>query len=172
MSGRTSGHQVTKSLKDGCLPCAVGKQPFIPLISLGKTWTLNWWWWWWWWDRSGGAIEALLPVAEAWSCSLQTILEGYVFQCCHLFTSFTLFASSTKIANLIYTILFPDNSISMFSFINTQFLQMCCELVTIHLLCWYQIKKVKSYFLLAAGQLACCSSAWVSAMHNILANLC
>ena len=58
-SGRTSGHQklvstfpwidnclmVTKSLKVGCLSCAVGKQPSIPLINLGRTWTLKWWWW-------------------------------------------------------------------------------------------------------------------------------
>ena len=20
----------------------------MPLINLGRTWTLNWWWWWWW----------------------------------------------------------------------------------------------------------------------------
>ena len=40
---------VTKSLKVGCLPYAVGKQPSIPLIDLRRTWTLNWWWWWWWW---------------------------------------------------------------------------------------------------------------------------
>ena len=32
---------VTKLLKVGCLPYAVGKQPSIPLIYLGKTWTLN-----------------------------------------------------------------------------------------------------------------------------------
>ena len=25
-----------------------GKQPSIPLIYLGRKWTLNWWWWWWW----------------------------------------------------------------------------------------------------------------------------
>ena len=36
-------------LKVDCLPNAVGKQPSIPLIYLGKKWTLNWWWWWWWW---------------------------------------------------------------------------------------------------------------------------
>ena len=60
MSGRTSGHQklvltypwidncfmVTKSPEVDCLPCAVGKQPSIPLINLGKTWKLNWRWWW------------------------------------------------------------------------------------------------------------------------------
>ena len=34
-------------LKVDCLPNAVGKQPSIPLINLGRTWTLNWWWWWW-----------------------------------------------------------------------------------------------------------------------------
>ena len=36
-------------LKVDCLPKAVGKQPSIPLIHLGRKWTLNWWWWWWWW---------------------------------------------------------------------------------------------------------------------------
>ena len=36
-------------LKVDCLPNAVGKQPSIPLIYLGRKWTLNWWWWWWWW---------------------------------------------------------------------------------------------------------------------------
>ena len=54
MSGRTSAHQnlvslfpgidnclKTKWLKDGCLPYAVGKQLFIPLISLGRKWTLK-----------------------------------------------------------------------------------------------------------------------------------
>ena len=35
-------------LKADCLPNAVGKQPSIPLIYLGRKWTLNWWWWWWW----------------------------------------------------------------------------------------------------------------------------
>ena len=35
-------------LKVDCLPNAVGKQPSIPLIYLGRKWTLNWWWWWWW----------------------------------------------------------------------------------------------------------------------------
>ena len=34
-------------LKVDCLPNAVGKQPSIPLIYLGRKWTLNWWWWWW-----------------------------------------------------------------------------------------------------------------------------
>ena len=33
-------------LKVNCLPYAVGKQPSIPLINLGREWTLNWWWWW------------------------------------------------------------------------------------------------------------------------------
>ena len=33
-------------LKVDCLPNAVGKQPSIPLIYLGRKWTLNWWWWW------------------------------------------------------------------------------------------------------------------------------
>ena len=46
---------VTYSLKVGCLPYAVGKQPFIPLINLRRKWLLNWWWWrwrwWWWWWR-------------------------------------------------------------------------------------------------------------------------
>ena len=37
-------------LKIGYLPYAVGKQSSIPLINLGKKWTLSWWWWWcWWW---------------------------------------------------------------------------------------------------------------------------
>ena len=35
-------------LKVDCLPNAVGKQPSIPLIYLGRKWTLKWWWWWWW----------------------------------------------------------------------------------------------------------------------------
>ena len=57
-SRRTSGHQklvptfpwmdnclmATKTLTVGCLPYAVGKQPSIPLINLGRTWTLKWWW--------------------------------------------------------------------------------------------------------------------------------
>ena len=34
-------------LKVGCPPYAVGKQPSIPLIDLGRIWTLSWWWWWW-----------------------------------------------------------------------------------------------------------------------------
>ena len=34
-------------VKVDCLPNAVGKQPSIPLIYLGRKWTLNWWWWWW-----------------------------------------------------------------------------------------------------------------------------
>ena len=33
------------SLKAGCLPYAVGKQPPIPLINLGRKWMLNWRWW-------------------------------------------------------------------------------------------------------------------------------
>ena len=32
-------------LKVDCRPIAVGKQPSIPLIYLGRKWTLNWWWW-------------------------------------------------------------------------------------------------------------------------------
>ena len=36
-------------LKVDRLPNAVGKQPSMPLIYLGRKWTLNWWWWWWWW---------------------------------------------------------------------------------------------------------------------------
>ena len=35
-------------LKVDCLPNAVGKQPSIPLIDLGRKWTLSWWWWWHW----------------------------------------------------------------------------------------------------------------------------
>ena len=31
-------------LKVDRLPNAVGKQPSIPLIYLGRKWTLNWWW--------------------------------------------------------------------------------------------------------------------------------
>ena len=34
-------------LRVDCLPNAVGKQPSIPLIYLGRKWTLKWWWWWW-----------------------------------------------------------------------------------------------------------------------------
>ena len=57
--GRASRHQIlatfpwidnclkmTKLLKVGCLPYSVGRQPSIPLINLGRTWTLNWGWWW------------------------------------------------------------------------------------------------------------------------------
>ena len=47
-------------LKVDCLPNAVGKQPSIPLIYLGRKWTLNWWWWWWWW----------LPGIEFTTCSV------------------------------------------------------------------------------------------------------
>ena len=32
---------VIKSLKAGCLPHAVGKQPSMPLIDLERTWMLN-----------------------------------------------------------------------------------------------------------------------------------
>ena len=32
-----------------CLPNAVGKQPSIPLINLGRKWTLSCCWWWWRW---------------------------------------------------------------------------------------------------------------------------
>ena len=32
------------SLKIGCLPNAVGKQPSLPLIDLGRKWILSWWW--------------------------------------------------------------------------------------------------------------------------------
>ena len=31
-----------------CLFNAVGKLASIPLIYLGRKWTLNWWWRWWW----------------------------------------------------------------------------------------------------------------------------
>ena len=36
-------------LLNDCLLNAVGKQPSIPLIDLGRKWSLRWWWWWWWW---------------------------------------------------------------------------------------------------------------------------
>ena len=39
----------SQNVAKSCLPNAVGKQPSIPLIYLGRKWTLNWWWWWWWW---------------------------------------------------------------------------------------------------------------------------
>ena len=35
-------HIIIMLLKVDCLP--VGKQPSIPLINLGRKWTLNWWW--------------------------------------------------------------------------------------------------------------------------------
>ena len=56
MSGRTSRHQNLVSIFPGidnclakcqradCLPYAVGKQPSIPLINLGRKWMLKWWW--------------------------------------------------------------------------------------------------------------------------------
>ena len=52
-SGRTSGHQNLVIifpwldlwwLKVGCVPYAVGKQPSMPLINLGRKWLLKWWW--------------------------------------------------------------------------------------------------------------------------------
>ena len=33
------------SLKVSCLPYAVGKQLYTPLINFGRKWTLIWWWW-------------------------------------------------------------------------------------------------------------------------------
>ena len=51
--------KVTKLLKVGCLPDAVGKQPSIPLINLGRTWTLNWWWWWWYNDIRGSPASVV-----------------------------------------------------------------------------------------------------------------
>ena len=56
-SGRTPGRQklittfqrididIRQTLKAGCLPHAVEKQLFIPLINLGRKWLLKWWWW-------------------------------------------------------------------------------------------------------------------------------
>ena len=39
-------HLMKKALLHaGYLPYAVGKQPSIPLINLGRKWTLKWWWW-------------------------------------------------------------------------------------------------------------------------------
>ena len=53
-----------------CLPNAVGKQPSIPLIYLGRKWTLNWWWWWWWWHHivlfAEYLIEAMI-VSQAYA---------------------------------------------------------------------------------------------------------
>ena len=34
------------TLQVSCLPYALGKQLTIPLINLGRKWTLRWWWWW------------------------------------------------------------------------------------------------------------------------------
>ena len=49
-------------LKVDCLPNAVGKQPSIPLIDLGRKWTLSWWWWWWCHnERVGGISRGLRP---------------------------------------------------------------------------------------------------------------
>ena len=45
-------------LKVDCLPNAVGKQPSMPLIDLGRKWTLSWWWWWWWWWLIKGMVFA------------------------------------------------------------------------------------------------------------------
>ena len=39
-------HDRQLPLKFGCLPCAVGKQPSIPMINHGRKWTLRWRWWW------------------------------------------------------------------------------------------------------------------------------
>ena len=35
--------KIFKCVKVDCLPNAVGKQPSIPLIYLGRKWTLNFW---------------------------------------------------------------------------------------------------------------------------------
>ena len=38
----------SQNVANGWLPTynAVRKQPSIPLIDLGRKWTLSWWWWW------------------------------------------------------------------------------------------------------------------------------
>ena len=41
-----------------CLPNDVGEQTFIPLINLGRKWTLGWWWWWWWWWSGGDSLSS------------------------------------------------------------------------------------------------------------------
>ena len=61
--------------KDDCLPKAVGKQPSIPLIYLGRKWTLNWWWWWWWWPRQISSTFGRLPLAV-----LYPLLDIFPFQ--------------------------------------------------------------------------------------------
>ena len=53
------------SLKVGCLPYAVEKQPSIPLINLGKKWTLSWWWWWLFWYLGG----VMWTVSLLWTAS-------------------------------------------------------------------------------------------------------
>ena len=51
-------------LKVDCLPNAVGKQPSIPLIYLGRKWTLNWWWWWWM-ASQGGEVEGAKSISSS-----------------------------------------------------------------------------------------------------------
>ena len=67
----TKGDFSKWKLKVDCLPNAVGKQPSIPLIYLGRKWTLNWWWWWWWWSASDETDPvAQLPKPSFWVTAL------------------------------------------------------------------------------------------------------
>ena len=64
-------------LKVDCLPYAVGKQPSIPLIYLGRKWTLNWWWW-------SEYFERYAPTTQV-CLELQTVIvkwNVWVPECC------------------------------------------------------------------------------------------
>ena len=66
-------------LKVDCLPNAVGKQPSIPLIYLGRKWTLNWWWWWWWCTWLRFANDAAIVSNN--SSDAQSLLNIFVAWC-------------------------------------------------------------------------------------------
>ena len=57
-------------LKVDCLPNAVGKQPSIPLIYLGRKWTLNWWWWWWFRISKLESFQAMIKAVLISSASI------------------------------------------------------------------------------------------------------
>ena len=63
-------------LKVDCLPTAVGKQPSIPLIYLGRKWTLNWWWWWWFGRVCNGF--KMSPDSGFWQMLLIDSLPTYI----------------------------------------------------------------------------------------------
>ena len=79
-------------LKVDCLPNAVGKQPSIPLIYLGRKWTLNWWWWWWQYMCQIQSARLLLPLCNknftGWNFLPVSFKLGVlVYRCMHGLTS-------------------------------------------------------------------------------------